>query len=61
MIWLFRRINLACWPCSVWSILRWVWLIFGEMIRRETLLGGGIVFAAVLVHLVRHNRRAVAR
>ena len=39
----------------------WVWLIFGEMIRRETLLGGGIVFAAVLVHLARHNRRAVAR
>ena len=39
----------------------WVWLIFGEVIRRETLLGGGIVFAAVLVHLARHNRRAVAR
>ena len=39
----------------------WVWLVFGEVIRRETLLGGAIVFAAVLVHLVRHTRRGAAR
>ncbi len=39
----------------------WVWLVFGEVIRRDTLLGGAIVFAAVLVHLVRHTRRGAAR
>jgi drug/metabolite transporter (DMT)-like permease len=30
----------------------WVWLVHGELPSQRTLLGGGVVFAALLIHLV---------
>ncbi len=35
----------------------WVWLVFGETPGRHTLLGGGVVFAAVAIHIVSELRR----
>jgi drug/metabolite transporter (DMT)-like permease len=36
----------------------WVWLVHGEVPDNRTLLGGGIVFAALLAHLVLEFRRS---
>ncbi len=36
----------------------WVWLVMGETVDRWTLWGGGIVFGAVVGHLVYDARRA---
>ena len=36
----------------------WVWLAFGETPGGMTLLGGGIVFAAVVAHVIWANQRA---
>ncbi len=36
----------------------WVWLVFAETPGRATMIGGAIVFAAVVAHLVEQNRRA---
>ena len=38
----------------------WVWIVFSETPSAATLAGGGIVFAAVMVHLWRQNRRRVS-
>jgi drug/metabolite transporter (DMT)-like permease len=35
----------------------WVWLAFGETPTTATLIGGGIVFAAVFWHIWRESRR----
>lgn len=35
----------------------WVWLVFGERPAGATLLGGGIVFVAVVAHVLRNLRR----
>jgi drug/metabolite transporter (DMT)-like permease len=37
----------------------WVWLAFDERPGINTLVGGGIVFAAVILHIVLSQRRAV--
>ncbi len=34
----------------------WVWLVFAETPGRATMLGGGIVFAAVIGHILRRDR-----
>lgn len=39
----------------------WVWLVFGEVPATHTLIGGAVVFGALLVHILwqwRKNRRA---
>ena len=36
----------------------WVWLAFNERPGINTLAGGGIVFAAVVFHIVLSQRRA---
>ena len=38
----------------------WVWLAFGETPGGMTLLGGGIVFAAVVAHVIWANQRAAS-
>ena len=38
----------------------WVWIAFGEQVGGQTLLGGGIVVAAVLIYLLRPGRAPAA-
>ena len=35
----------------------WVWLVHGEVPAARTLLGGGIVFVALLVHILTDRKR----
>jgi drug/metabolite transporter (DMT)-like permease len=37
----------------------WVWLAFNEKPGLNTMIGGGIVFAAVVFHIVLSQRKAV--
>jgi drug/metabolite transporter (DMT)-like permease len=39
----------------------WVWLAFGERPSTATLAGGAIVFAAVLIHIIREARGGASR
>ena len=38
----------------------WVWLAFGETVSAQTLVGGAIVMAAVVGHVLLQNARSLA-